>query len=114
MSARLKDIELVDRILAHVDGRTTDKGDTVWREPTENYASPERFAAELDVLRRVPMAFCPSAALSEPGSYIARTSVGTPLLVVRGNDGIARGFRNACRHRGMKLVEGEGCKRAFA
>jgi phenylpropionate dioxygenase-like ring-hydroxylating dioxygenase large terminal subunit len=25
-----------------------------------------------------------------------------------------RGFRNACRHRGMKLAEGEGCKRAFA
>ena len=70
--------------------------------------------AELAVLRRVPMAFCPSAALPEAGSYIARTTVGTPLLVVRGSDGIVRGFRNACRHRGMKLADGEGCARAFA
>lgn len=114
MSALLDDVDLVDRILAHVDAKSTDKGTSVWREPAANYSSAERFAAELEVLRRVPMAFCPSAALPEPGSYIARTTVGTPLLVVRGLDGIVRGFRNACRHRGMKLEEGEGCKRAFA
>jgi phenylpropionate dioxygenase-like ring-hydroxylating dioxygenase large terminal subunit len=113
MSALLSDAELIDRILAHVDGKTTDKGTVVWREPVANYTSPERFAAEIEVLRRVPMAFCPSAALPEPGSYIARTTVGTPLLVARGNDGVVRGFRNACRHRGMTLEEGEGCKRAF-
>eukprot|EP01136_Pigoraptor_vietnamica_P034690 Opistho-1_new@98963 len=113
MSALLNDVELVDRILAHVDAKSTDKGTSVWREPAANYSSPERFAAEMEVLRRVPMAFCPSAALPEPGSYIARTTVGTPLVVVRGLDGVVRGFRNACRHRGMKLEEGEGCKRAF-
>lgn len=114
MSALLNDAELVERIFAHIDGKSTDKGTTVWREPAENYSSAERFAAELEVLRRVPMAFCPSAALPESGSYIARTTVGTPLLVVRGTDGIVRGFRNACRHRGMKVEEGEGCKRAFS
>jgi choline monooxygenase len=113
MAALLNDVDLVDRILAHIDGKSTDKGTSVWREPTANYSSPERFDLELEVLRRVPMAFCPSAALPEPGSYIARTTVGTPLLVVRGTDGVVRGFRNACRHRGMELAEGEGCKRAF-
>lgn len=35
----------------------------VWREPVENYSPPERFAAEIEVLRRVPMAFRPSAGL---------------------------------------------------
>ncbi|WP_422016516.1 aromatic ring-hydroxylating oxygenase subunit alpha [Reyranella sp.] len=114
MATLLNETDLIDRILAHIDGKTTDKGSVVWCEPVENYHSPERFAAEIEVLRRVPMAFCPSAALPEPGSYIARTTVGTPLLVVRGTDGVVRGFRNACRHRGMKLEEGEGCKRAFA
>lgn len=114
MTALLNDPALVDRILAHVDAKSTDKGATVWREPAENYSSPERFAQELAVLRRVPMAFCPSAALPEPGSYIARTTVGTPLLVVRGADGVVRGFRNACRHRGMRLADGEGCTKAFA
>lgn len=114
MTTLLNDTDLVDRILAHVDARSTDKGTTVWREPAENYISPERFARELEVLRRVPMAFCPSAALPEAGSWIARTTVGTPLLVVRGADGTVRGFRNACRHRGMKLADGEGCTKAFA
>ncbi|TAJ34189.1 MAG: aromatic ring-hydroxylating dioxygenase subunit alpha, partial [Reyranella sp.] len=114
MPPLLDDHALVDRILSHIDSKSTDKGSTVWREPAANYTSPERFAQELEVLRRVPMAFCPSAALPEPGSWIARTTVGTPLLVVRGTDGVARGFRNACRHRGMKLAEGEGCSKAFA
>ena len=79
MSALLNDVELVDRILAHVDGNSTDKGTSVWREPAANYSSPERFAVEMEVLRRVPMVFCPSAAVPEAGSYIARTTVGTPL-----------------------------------
>jgi phenylpropionate dioxygenase-like ring-hydroxylating dioxygenase large terminal subunit len=110
----LDDADLIDRILAHIDDTSTDKGTTVWREPTTHYASPERFAQELEVMRHIPMAFCPAAALPEAGSYIARTSLGVPLLVVRGTDGIVRGFRNACRHRGMKLEEGEGCTRAFS
>jgi len=114
MTALLNDASLVDRVLAHVEARSTDKGTSVWREPAENYSSRERFAQELAVLRRVPMAFCPSAALPEAGSWIARTTVGTPLLVVRGADGIVRGFRNACRHRGMRLADGEGCSKAFA
>ena len=40
MSALLNDAELVERIFAHIDGKTTDRGTTVWREPAENYASP--------------------------------------------------------------------------
>jgi nitrite reductase/ring-hydroxylating ferredoxin subunit len=35
------------------------------------------------------------------------------LLAVRGKDGVARVFRNACRHRGMKLADGSGCNKAF-
>ena len=49
MTALLNDAELIDRILAHVDAKSTDKGTVVWREPAENYRSPERFAAELQV-----------------------------------------------------------------
>jgi phenylpropionate dioxygenase-like ring-hydroxylating dioxygenase large terminal subunit len=58
--------------------------------------------------------FCPSAALPEAGSYLARTAAGTPLLAVRGDDGAVRVFRNACRHRGTELVSGAGCKKALA
>jgi phenylpropionate dioxygenase-like ring-hydroxylating dioxygenase large terminal subunit len=114
MSPLADDPTVVQRILDHIDNRTTDLGETSWREPVEHYRSEARFAAERDlVLRRYPVPFCPSAALSEPGSYVARDAAGTPILAVRGRDGQARAFRNACRHRGTQLVAGAGCEKAF-
>ena len=109
----LNDVQLAERIFQHVDEKTSDKGDSVWREPAENYMSEERFQAELRAMRRLPVAFCPSGAVAEPGDYVARTAAGVPLLVVRGDDGKVRAFRNACRHRGMQVAEGEGSKKTF-
>jgi phenylpropionate dioxygenase-like ring-hydroxylating dioxygenase large terminal subunit len=110
----LSDLEVAARVLAHMRDKTTDLGEAVWREPVAGYRSPERFREEREqALRRWPVAFCPSAALPEAGSYVAREAAGTPLLVVRGRDGVARAFRNACRHRGTQLVAGEGCKPSF-
>lgn len=113
MTALLNDIDLIERIFSHIDAGTTDAGERVWREPVENYLCEKRFAAEIEVLRRVPVPFCPSAAIREAGDYVARRAALTPLIVVRGEDGIARGFRNACRHRGMQVAEGSGRTRAF-
>ena len=112
--ARMDDQSAVRRILAHIENRTTDLGTEVWREPVENYRSPERYAAELALMRRFPVPFCPSAALPETGSYVAREAAGVPLLVVRNPEGGVNAFRNACRHRGMQVAEGSGCKKAFA
>ncbi|MGZ0186940.1 MAG: aromatic ring-hydroxylating oxygenase subunit alpha [Alphaproteobacteria bacterium] len=111
--ALLSETALIDRIFEHIDGKTTDVGDDIWREPTENYHTQEWFDAEITVMRRLPVPFCPSAALPEPGSFIARTAAKTPILAVRGDDGVVRAFRNACRHRGMPVGDGEGCQRAF-
>lgn len=107
------DQTVVQRILDHIDNKTTDLSETGWREPVANYRSPERFAAELAVLRRYPTPFCPSAALAETGSYVARNAAHTPILAVRGNDGAVRAFRNACRHRGTQVASGTGCEKAF-
>ena len=108
------DQTVIQRILDHIDHKTTDLGEASWREPVENYRSEERFAAELDlVLRRYPIVFCPSAAVPQSGSYVARDAAHTPILVARGNDGQVRAFRNACRHRGTQLVSGAGCEKAF-
>jgi phenylpropionate dioxygenase-like ring-hydroxylating dioxygenase large terminal subunit len=108
------DPSVVQRILDHIDGQTTDLSEETWREPVANYRSEERFAAEMAlVLRRHPAAFCPSAALPEAGSYVARDAAGTPILAVRGGDGEVRAFRNACRHRGTQLAAGAGCEKAF-
>jgi len=107
------DQSVAQRILDHIAQGTTDTGADVWHEPVDNYRSPERLAAELALLRRLPVPFCPSAALPEPGSYVAREAAGVPLLVVRGADGKARAFRNACRHRGTQLANGAGCAKSF-
>ncbi len=113
MHSFLKDQDVAERVLSHVRNRTTDEGNEVWREPVDNYRSAERFRRELEVLRGTAVPFCPSAALPEPGSYIARNAAGIPLLVVRGEDGRVRAFRNACRHRGSEVAKGAGCAKAF-
>ncbi|MEN8159766.1 MAG: SRPBCC family protein [Myxococcota bacterium] len=114
MSGFMDDRAVAERVLRHIDEGSTDRGDEVWREPVANYRSRERLDQELGVLRRSPLAFCPSAALPEPGSYVARESAGTPLVVVRGRDGRVRAFRNACRHRGAQVASGSGCTRTFS
>jgi len=106
------DVEIVHRILAHIDAGTTDEGDA-WREPVQNYLNPIRFTDELKALRSYPSVFLPSAAIRNPGDHAERTTFGVPLFAVRGRDGKARVFRNSCRHRGMALVEGPGCAHAL-
>ena len=93
------DAELLDHILSHIDEGTTDLGEEDWLEPVENYASQSRFDAERQLMRRLPIAYCPVAALPEPGSYVARACAGVPIVVVRDLGGTIRAFRNACRHR---------------
>ena len=114
MQTAMDDQSVAQRILEHIANGTTDTGGTVWREPVENYRSAERLEAEIArVLRRVPTPYCPSAALPDIGSYVAREAAGTPIVAVRGNDGKVRAFRNACRHRGMEVASGSGSCRAF-
>ncbi len=109
----LSDQAVIEHIFDHIDNGTTDLGHDTWREPTENYVSAERFEAELRLLRHLPAPFCPSAALVNVGDYMARSVGGVPIIVVRDRDGSLNGFRNACRHRGVSLVEGSGCARVF-
>ena len=114
MAALLTDHEITERVLSHIANRSTDVGDELWREPVENYRSQQRFEAETErVLRRSYAAFCPSAALPEAGSFIARDAAGMPVVAVRGQDGVVRAFQNVCRHRGMRVASDSGCANAF-
>ena len=49
------------------------------------------------------------------GDYLAMDVVGERALVVRGKDGVVRGFHNMCRHRGSRVVaENKGtCRNAL-
>src|SRR5882757_290561 len=106
------DVEIVHRILAHIDAGTTDEGDA-WREPVEAYVDPNRFADELRLLRSMPSVYVPSAAIPNPGDHVERVAFGVPLFALRDTDRRVRVFRNACRHRGMAIVDGSGCSHAL-
>lgn len=51
----------------------------------------------------------------EPGDYLTMDMVGERALIVRGGDGVVRGFHNLCRHRGSRVVADEKghCKNAL-
>lgn len=52
--------------------------------------------------------------LPTKGSYVRRELPGADLVVVRGDDGQVRAFRNACRHRGAPVTRDDaGTTRAF-
>ena len=93
MQSFMSDRDVTARILDHIKNKTTDRGQTVWTEPAENYRSADRFEQELALFRAVPTPFCPATALSKPGDYIARRAGMTPLIVVRGQDGKIRAFK---------------------
>jgi len=98
-----------DRILALIDNGETDLADGVLQVPVERYSSQRWYDLEVDRLfgqQPMPVAF--SAEVHEPGDFVSISVLGTPLLVVRGQDGVARTFINTCRHRGSRVVP-EGC-----
>jgi phenylpropionate dioxygenase-like ring-hydroxylating dioxygenase large terminal subunit len=109
-------VSLAKRVLAHVENGTTDQTDDVATVPIGSYADPERWQAEMDrIFKRVPLALTLTCELREPGAYRAIDVLGVPVLVIRGNDGVARSFLNVCRHRGASIVDpGCGSARRFA
>jgi Rieske 2Fe-2S family protein len=50
--------------------------------------------------------------LPHPGDYVTREILGEPIFLMRGKDGLVRAFANTCRHRGTRLLDGEGSVRS--
>jgi phenylpropionate dioxygenase-like ring-hydroxylating dioxygenase large terminal subunit len=55
-----------------------------------------------------------SSELSQTGSYIVRELLGESLIIVRDEEGTARGFFNVCRHRGSRICDRDGQGRRFS
>lgn len=48
--------------------------------------------------------------VAKPGEFLTADIAGDPVMVVRGDDGVLRGFHNVCRHRAAPLLNTEsGC-----
>ena len=86
---------------------------TRWRSPTgspkERYFDPDFFALEAEQLwPRVWQMACRLEEIPEPGDFVEYEILDQSVVVVRTDDGEVRAFQNACRHRGVQVVEGRG------
>ncbi len=76
------------------------------RLDSARYLCPERFARERAALfEALPLLLGPSAMLPAPGTAMTHDGFGADLLLLRDRDGGLGIFRNACRHRGARLVD---------
>ncbi|MFT9014508.1 MAG: aromatic ring-hydroxylating dioxygenase subunit alpha [Acetobacter sp.] len=77
--------------------------------PQEFYTDPDILTFDFEaVYMRSWLLFGFEVEMPEPGSYRAMTILRTPLIVIRGQDGVLRGFFNSCRHRGAQIMP-DGC-----
>ena len=60
------------------------------------------------VFRRGWLSIGRADMVREPGDYVTMTIADVPLIVLRDKKGDVRAFANTCRHRGAKLLAGEG------
>ena len=69
------------------------------------YFSQELFELECETLFKTHWQFvCHVNEAAEIGAYFTFDVAGERALVIRGHDGILRGFHNLCRHRGSRIV----------
>ena len=75
------------------------------------YHDADFFVAEQRAfLRAAPQPVCHESEIATPGEWRTLDYLGESVIVIRGDDGVARAFVNVCRHRGSRLVDGEaGC-----
>jgi phenylpropionate dioxygenase-like ring-hydroxylating dioxygenase large terminal subunit len=89
--------------------KSTDLADSVLRVSADDYTSPAVLQAELQqVFFGGPVFVGLSGAADRTGDWFTVDLAGRGVLIVRGDDGTLRAFRNACPHRGMQLVDGCG------
>ncbi|MGH9090622.1 MAG: aromatic ring-hydroxylating oxygenase subunit alpha [Acidimicrobiales bacterium] len=79
------------------------------RIPKERYYDPDFFRLEAELLwPRVWQMACRLEEIPGPGDVVEYEILDQSVVVVRGDDMVVRAFQNACRHRGVKVVEGRG------
>ena len=85
--------------------RVVSSAEPAWTLPASWYRDPELYARERQaIFARNWSLFTWSERLARPGDYVSGPLAGYPVFVVRGEDGVVRGFHNVCRHRAAQLV----------
>jgi phenylpropionate dioxygenase-like ring-hydroxylating dioxygenase large terminal subunit len=99
-------VAMLTRLLELREARRNDTmlGEVV-TVPVTKYTDSDLFQQELaSTFSLFPLVVANVATLREPGSFVTSDWDEFPYLVVRGTDGVLRGFFNQCRHRGSELT----------
>lgn len=77
--------------------------------PGAFYRDPDIFEFDMrEIFGRAWLMIGFEVEVLAPGRYLAVTIGRSPIVVLRGRDGVLRGFFNSCRHRGAQIVP-DGC-----
>jgi carnitine monooxygenase subunit len=89
--------------------------DADWSLPGWLYTDPDYYAVETArVIRPSWQIVCHESDIAQAGAWHGIDYLGESVIAVRGEDGVVRAFANVCRHRAMRLVEGQsGCAKKF-
>lgn len=79
------------------------------RVPAARYHDPEFFELECERLwPRVWQMACRLEEIPRPGDFVEYENLRDSVIVLRLDDDTVKAFHNACRHRGMRLLEDRG------
>src|SRR5580704_6271803 len=79
------------------------------RIPKERYYDADFFELEKKLFwPRVWQMACRLEEIPNPGDYAEYEILDQSIVVVRGEDMQVRAYYNACKHRGVKLIQGHG------
>jgi len=96
-------------LLGYLAAKTTAMAPDVYRQPVDQYTSPDRLTDERTILfRQEPLFLGLGSELARPGDYLTDDLSGVPILVVRQADGGISALVNVCRHRGARVASGRG------
>lgn len=97
--------DVAQRLLANVDIEHGDYGESMLNVPVARYRDEERFQAEVEqIFHRSPLLVALSCDIPSAGDFTTLVIAERPIIVVRGEDGVARTFLNVCRHRGARVA----------
>ena len=87
---------------------------TADRIPKQRYYDREFYALETELFwPRVWQMACRLEEIPRAGDFVEYEILDQSIIVVRIDDATVGAYYNACRHRGMKIVEGRGSRRSF-
>lgn len=102
---RSRQLEIADILLDFVARGTTSMADAPTERDVDAYRDPQRFETEKRLFfESAPLLIGLSSELARPGDFVTCNDTGTPVVVMRQDDGSLAAFVNFCRHRGTRLV----------